>query len=70
MLYKSEGKKIRALQKPLSEGCINGNHLLKKIRLITFMEVLVVDMGVQRNWKGGKTEGGGENIDLVFKWNP
>ena len=29
MLYKSE-EKVRALQKPLSEGCINGNHLLKK----------------------------------------
>ena len=29
MLYKSEEKKVGALQKPYSEGCINGNHLLK-----------------------------------------
>ena len=31
MLYKSQEKKVGALQKPFSEGCINGNHLLKKL---------------------------------------
>ena len=30
MLYKSEGKKVWALQKHLSEGGIKGDHLLKK----------------------------------------
>ena len=30
MLYKSEEKKVWALHKPLSEGCIKGDHLLKK----------------------------------------
>ena len=30
MLYKSEEKKIWVSQKPLSEGYINGYHLLKK----------------------------------------
>ena len=30
MLHKSEGKKVWALQKHLSEGGIKGDHLLKK----------------------------------------
>ena len=29
MLYKSEEKKVWALQQPLSEVCIKGDHLLK-----------------------------------------
>ena len=29
MLSKSEEKKVWALQKPLSEGCIKSDHLLK-----------------------------------------
>ena len=30
MLHKSEGKKVWALQKYLSEWCIKGDHLLNK----------------------------------------
>ena len=30
MLHKSEEKKVWALQKSLSEGCIKGDYLMKK----------------------------------------
>ena len=64
MLHKSEEKKVLALQKHLTEGCIKGDHLLKKSgwsdQCLHFYEWFSGCQGCTKKLKrgGGETERG------------